>query len=111
MKKFGTIPHWWMLGRPLSRSMKRITEVIKSGRTNLCRNPLCESNLCSYLLIYIKLGFRWYNVPLDSSKSTNGAPPKPSRASTGSLDTEGVEPDSKPLNFDTFVSNYDPSLP
>ena len=58
---------------------------------------------------------RWYNIPVDPSvkKTPEVASQVPAAdipaTSVESIDEE--ETDSRPLNFETFVPTYDPSLP
>jgi hypothetical protein len=56
--------------------------------------------------------FRWHNVPVDqAAKRTNGVPTAtPPTAVPKSDNIDLAEPDSQPLNFDTFVPTHDPSL-
>ena len=61
--------------------------------------------------------FRWYNIPVDpvSSKKTKGVqsnsgPLGAETSSSSATKDQGTEPDSRPLNFETFVPTHDPSL-
>jgi hypothetical protein len=57
--------------------------------------------------------FRWYNILYNSSKEKAKTPDSTKVASVeaASQATAAEEEDSAPLDFDTFVPSYDPSLP
>jgi len=54
----------------------------------------------------------WYNVPFEqTAEKQNGVPTTQLSASVAqSDDIEAAEPNSQPLDFDTFVPTHDPSL-
>jgi hypothetical protein len=62
---------------------------------------------------YNLIVFRWYNIPYNSSKEKAKTPnsTKVASAEAASQATAADEEDSAPLDFDTFVPSYDPSLP
>lgn len=57
--------------------------------------------------------FRWYNIPYSSSKEKAKKPDPTKVASSEAVRqlTAADEEDSAPLDFNTFVPSYDPSLP
>lgn len=62
---------------------------------------------------YNLIVFRWYNIPYSSSKEKAKTPDstKVTSAEAASQAAAAEEEDSAPLDFDTFVPSYDPSLP
>lgn len=61
----------------------------------------------------VKKSSLWYNIPYNSSKEKAKTPnsTKVASAEAASQATAADEEDSAPLDFDTFVPSYDPSLP
>ncbi|KAG2364747.1 hypothetical protein BDR07DRAFT_1354715 [Suillus spraguei] len=57
----------------------------------------------------VKKSSLWYNIPCNSSKEKAKTPSSTKVVSTEAAAAEGE--DSAPLDFDTFVPSYDPSLP
>lgn len=57
----------------------------------------------------VKKSSLWYNIPYNSSKEKAKTPSSTKVLSTEAAAAEGE--DSAPLDFDTFVPSYDPSLP
>lgn len=62
---------------------------------------------------YNLIVFRWYNIPYSSSKEKAKTPDSTKVASAEAPGEAAAaeEEDSAPLDFDTFVPSYDPSLP
>lgn len=54
--------------------------------------------------------FRWYNIPYTSSKE-KAKGPSSTKVDSSASQAAADEEDSAPLDFDTFVPSYDPSLP
>jgi hypothetical protein len=76
------------------------------GRRILFINPLCAPHplVHSFLLTHI---FRWYN---SSDLSPKGKGQGPITGAKSPVVNGLSEPDSRPLDFETFIPTHDPSL-
>lgn len=83
---------------------------------SLCTNLLCAYMFCPPYLTLIDLAIRrWYNNPSSSSKGKGpakqvNAEAGPSRQTNGVPEGDATEPDSQPLDFNTFVPSHNSSL-